>query len=426
MKIMGFVKVGNKHIWVDADFKEAEHPRAKNGQFGSKGSGEGAKSKEKSSSGPQPSSAPGKQLYLPKALKVQALTLHAQGGKNKSIGGMCQTLLASGGWSNESIAAAAQHVFGSKTSPASVAWYKMQAKKETKEGKAEIKKKEKGQTANNAKIAKAVKTPMPDPELEKKLTEAEKTGYKAVFVKATNAFGKTQFVKLSGVPQDLDQVSIDSILKSKGLSVVSTSAWSNSKTPPPNCKAVTMTDSEVAIAKEKALKKAATEAAKHKPVTEFEEKLDPHMKKAVQHYSNGSYESLNATLRSATPMSTEQANLAARLDAAINRSKATENFTVYRGCAKPQKFFGPKPTIGTICIDNGYISTSKSSDTAQCFSFGSRAMIAKIKVAKGCRALDISNLSYHPEESEVVLPRGAMFIITAINGDTVECDYVCG
>jgi len=75
-------------------------------------------------------------------------------------------------------------------------------------------------------------------------------------------------------------------------------------------------------------------------------------------------------------------------------------------------------------IDNGYVSISKHQGTA--IGFGSNGKVAKISVAKGCKAMDIHKISHHPGEHEVLLPRGSMFRVDKISGDTVELTYVCG
>lgn len=420
---MGFMKVGNKQVWVDADFKEAEHPRAKNGQFGEKGSGEGAKAKESSA----PSDGGTKHILYSSSLNT---LVKENAGKHKTVASFCQALLSHENalaWSNQDIAYAAQNEFGGKTSAASIAWYKMQAKKQTPEGKAAAKAKAEGMAKNDVKIDEAEKKPMPPKELDKKLAEAEKPGYKTMFVKATDKFGKTTFLKLGGIPDGLDNYdSIYEILGKQGYKVHIANPWDANKPVPPNVHPFNIPESVLDKAKQDAYAEAAIKAAKNKIMTELEEKLDQHMEQAVKHYTNGSYSDLNRKLRSGQPMSPGQCQLAFKLDAAINRSKATEDFHVYRGCASPIKFFGPNPTIGTVAIDNGYISTSKNTSVAVGFGGSNGGLVAKIKISKGCKAMDVSKLSLHPSEKEVVLPRGAMFTVTAVKGHIVECDYVCG
>lgn len=378
------------HILDAAEFKESEHPRAPDGKFGSKGT---------------PS--------MPKGME------HVTKGAHKTVGSFCKALLTENKYSNAQIALASQSIFGGKTSPASVAWYKMKQKQATPEGAKQEAAKKAGVTANKATIAAAAKAPMP---LAKMDAELSKAGMKTVFVKATKD-GKTEFFKVGNVPDGVDNtVMLNKALGAQGYKIQSTAPFSASKPSAPDLKEMSLDPAIAATLKKEADEKAAAEAKAQKKLTEADEVLSEAIKKSIAHYTDGSYSTLNKQLREGQPMDHATATLAAHMDAAIAKSRLTENCTLYRGIAKPQAFFGPNITVGTVVIDNGYLSTSKHASIAVNFSQG--GMLAVIKMQKGDHAIDVAGITYHSAEKEVVLGRGSMFKITGVYGKEVQLEYL--
>ena len=394
VEMLGFDPLDEATSVADAaEFKEAEHPRAPDGKFG-KGSGGVVK----------PS--------MPKGME------HAEKIQEKTVAGFAKTLIGEGKWSNQQIAQAAQAKFGGKTSPACIAWYKMKAKQATPEGQKAAAKKKAGIATNSAAIDAAAFKPAPSTVVEAYTKKAEAATNKTVYVSATDAFGVKQFIKLSGVPDGVDNsTDLYDALKKQGLTVNIVGKFDASKPAPPGgYKDVVLPSVDAQAAKDAKYKKAKANGQ----FTELEESLSPAMLKAVKAYTDGSYSMLNMNLRKGQPMDAAQATLAAQLDEALSKAKMTEDAYVYRGVGNAaEKFFGPTPTVGTVIIDNGYISTAKTPDKAWS---GAKC---KVFVPKGSRARDVESMSLHPGEKEVLLPRGSMFKLTGIDKNgIVELEYV--
>ena len=381
------------------EFKEAEHPRAPDGKFGSKGA-----------------------AAMPKGME------HLTKGEHKTVSSYCGALLHEGKYSNQQIAQAAQAQFGGKTSAASVAWYKMEAKKSSA-GKAVVAKLKTGIKSNDTAIKAAAVSPVPLEKLSAAIDAQAEKSCKTVFVFAYDAHSKKVLVKLSGVPDGLDkQEWVGQALSKKGLTASVVAPWDASKPAPPNVTDITLSNAEATTLKDAAYAKAQVEAKAKQPVTEArepDEQLSPAIVKSIKGYTDGEYSSLNRLLRQGQPLSSTQATLAANLDKAIAKHRMAQTTTVYRGIREPVKFFGPTVTLGTVVIDNGFISTSKESSTAARFLGLNRSgLVAKITMQKGASAIDVSTLSLHDDESEVLLPRGSMFKVVAINGKEVELEHV--
>ena len=373
----------------DAEFKEEDHPRAKNGQFGSGGSS------------------------MPKGME------HVTKGSHKTVASFATALLGENKYSDANIAKAAQALFGGKTSTASIAWYKAQAKKKTPEGMAQAAAKQAGIKANNAFIAKATAHPMPAEQMNAALNKAEKAGYKTMYASGTKNDEKV-FFRVSDVPEGLDSMEyVGKLLKKQGVIPNIVSKWDAKKPTPPNVQTIVMSEAEAVSYKADAYAKAyaKAEAEKSAPITETEE-LSKNMQQAIKHYTNGSYAALNANLRKGQPLDPEQATLAAELDAAIKKSKLAADTTLYRKMSHPEAFLGPNPKVGAVLIDNGFISTSKKS------TLWSGDVKLTIKAKKGAAALDVQAMSLHRGEAEVMLPRGSMFKVLGIKGLELEVEYL--
>jgi len=390
----------------DAEFKESDHPRQPDGKFG-KGSGSSSSS------------------AAPKGME------HLVSSPHKSVASLCYAAIAEGKWSNQQIAEAAKAKFGGKTSPASVSWYKMQVKHNTPAGKKALAEHVTAVKANDTSIKQAAKTPAPQAQVNQVIAQGVASTSKTMYVNATDASGKTVYLKLAGVPSGLDsQKWVAKALKPKGYEVQLTSKWDASKPAPPNVieQSLNFAESDklqneaYAEAAEAAKVAEAAEAA-NKAFTTQEAGFNEAIIKSLKAYTNGSYSKLNTQLRTGQPMDEATATLAAHIDEALLKSKTHADCVVYRGVKEPQKFFGPSPKVGTIVVDNGYISTSKSKDIGEEWA-GFSGLVAVIRIPKGAKALDVHSISLYSHENEVLLPRATMFKLTGINGKFVELEYV--
>ena len=276
------------------NFKEDEHPRQEDGKFGKKSV-----------------------ATLPKGLE------HLKKSNFKNVAMLCTSLLSKGGHSNNDIAQAAQALFGGKTSPASVSWYKVQMKKQTAAGKKEVAAKAAGIKANDNAIASA--KPATPPVKEPETVMFASTGY-----------GGKKY-KISGVPKDLlTKEFASALLEVKGLdSTIAVAAEFNLNSPASATTDLSATPDEVIKAKDVLVKNAAKqalEAAKQAAaMSEVQKKkaeaanytqgpvykelvaktaktvaAHPDAQKALKSYSNGGYE-VNDYLRKGTPLSALQA-----------------------------------------------------------------------------------------------------------------------
>ena len=383
---------------MDADtFKEPDHPRKKDGKFAPKGGGE---------------------VSMPKGME------HLTKGNHKTVASYCYAALADGNgkWSNGQIAQAAQAQFGGHTSAASVAWYKMKAKAATPAGAKAAAAHQAAVKSVSDQVAAAASSPAPQAKVDASIDAAAKASAKTSFIKVLDGVN-FKYIKLSNIPDGLqsDYGAVNDALKLSGISgsVVSVSPFDASKTAPANLQDVALPNGVASKLEEKAYEKNKQQELVTKAVTEFETDLAAHLVKSIKSYTDGSFKTLNACLRNGAPMNDSTATLAANIDAALAKAKATTDFTVTRGLDDITKFCGPNPTVGTVLMDNGYVSTSKNPN----WNWGS-GMKARISVKKGQRAMDIKSMSLHGSESEVLLPRGSLFKITGVSDEFLELEYM--
>jgi hypothetical protein len=386
---------------VDAEFKESDHPRAKDGKFGSGGSSAST------------TTMPEKMAGLTKTKKHANQWVLEQ--------------MLTGKFTDKEIEQGVKHLYGAKTAPALIVW----AKKQTPAGQkaqatvqAGVKKNdvfitmtgESIASMDDSKLAKVLE------EVDAELTKAEKPGYKTMYVHAKNSAGKSVYFKLSDLPEGVANSSdVTKLMQKEGYSVSVASQWDASKPAPPNVASITANPAYVKQISDEKYAAAQKEAEAKKPITVVEE-LSSSIQQSIKHYTNGSYATLNAQLRSGQPLTSSQAKLAADLDTAIKKSKLTKDTVVYRKMNNPLAFLGPNPTIGTVLVDNGYISTSKKS------AVWSGQVHLVINCKKDAPAIDVQALSLHPNEAEVLLPRGSFFKIKSItntgNKKEVHVDYL--
>ena len=161
------------------EFKEAEHSRAPDGKFGSKGA-----------------------AAMPKGME------NVTKGSHKQPHSFCSELLKTGKYSDADIAQAAQTLFGSKTSLAAIHWYKKKNALATPAGKAAAAQLKTGIKSNATAIKAATANPVPLEQLSAAIDAQAAKSCQTVFVAAYDvhdALSKKVFIKLSGVPDGLDK-----------------------------------------------------------------------------------------------------------------------------------------------------------------------------------------------------------------------------
>lgn len=180
---------------------------------------------------------------------------------------------------------------------------------------------------------------------------------------------------------------------------------------------------------------------KRKPVAPKQHVTGPAAHKAVKHdldamevmglktYSsdNGKtsfYKEINNDLRSGKELSPTAANITRNLDQTFASAETTEPIEVYRGLDGK---FAASLTKGASFVDNGFASTTSSDKVAKSFAGGDDAVVMKISVPKGSKAVSMGNVSDYPEEQEILLNRGGTYTIkniTVENGvKTIHVEY---
>ena len=408
-----------------AEFKESDHPRQKDGKFGTKGVASPITSKGahiKTNSFVLEHILEGK--HSEQEVKQAALelfgaktvdTLVSWAKKNKQI-------IKEKKPTNEAeVLQAAFQVHSPKTAAVLVAWAKSQNPAKQAEIQAGVK-------ANDTTIMKMGKSidamsaqqlAKVSAEVDAELTKAEKPGHKTFYVHAKNSAGKSVYFKLTDLPEGVaNSANVSKYVKQMGYTVSVASPWDASKPTPPGVYVLKASPVHVQQISDAKYAEAAKIAEAKKPFTEIEEELPESVQKSIKHYTNGSYQNLNASLRKGVTLTRHQAVLAANLDTAINKSKLSKDCTIYRKIEAPLSIFGPSIKVGGVWVDNGYISTSKN----QAVWEGNIKLTIDCK--KGGRGIDVQALSLHTSEAEVLLPRGSLFKIKKVNGSEINLEYL--
>jgi len=223
-----------------------------------------------------------------------AQAFKAQTGKYGSVAEYCNAALQHPLYflSNQDIATMAQAEFGGKTSAASVAWYKMQAKKATPEGKKAEAKKKIGMEANDHKVEAAKAEPWNAKTFAEELKKSAPPGTKDYWVKS--ASGK--FYVMQGVPSDIPDSwemngAISAAFKeATGENLYMSSPFNPDKPAPPGgfLKA-TLKPEQTASIKDKGEKVAAEQRVLEREVTALKKPLSAAAKSAISGYTNGHY-----------------------------------------------------------------------------------------------------------------------------------------
>lgn len=151
-------------------------------------------------------------------------------------------------------------------------------------------------------------------------------------------------------------------------------------------------------------------------------------KTALKYYtSNAGYTAMNGHLRKNKGKSgtTGAAKSIADADKAFEQSRLPEPITTLRGVRGNADVFGALWTqrrdqnwTGAEFLDHGYSSSSVQMSTARGFAGapGPNAVVMRVYMPTGTRAINLGQGSQYPGEAEILLNRGARFRIVADNG----------
>lgn len=151
-------------------------------------------------------------------------------------------------------------------------------------------------------------------------------------------------------------------------------------------------------------------------------------KTALKYYtSNAGYTAMNGHLRKNKGKSgtTGTAKSIADADEAFEGSRLPEPITTLRGVRGNADVFGALWTqrrdqnwTGAEFLDHGYSSSSVQMSTARGFAGapGPNAVVMRVYMPTGTRAINLGQGSQYPGEAEILLNRGARFRIVADNG----------
>jgi len=153
-------------------------------------------------------------------------------------------------------------------------------------------------------------------------------------------------------------------------------------------------------------------------LTALTSKLGAAEKDALQVYSGGEFEDINAHFREGDAVGPRLSGIISKIDSAFKGSALPSDIVVYRaidaeGWAAMQRSIG----AGGVLMDKSYTSTSLSRKAMESFSStmhrSGGAMALEIRVPKGTRAIYMPSLSEHPEEKELLLNRGTKYRVVS-------------
>ncbi|HTM22685.1 MAG TPA: ADP-ribosyltransferase [Kofleriaceae bacterium] len=152
-------------------------------------------------------------------------------------------------------------------------------------------------------------------------------------------------------------------------------------------------------------------------------RMDSDHRAAVDDYTGSAF-SVNTQLRDGwdpANMQGTRAVLVKRIDAALDEAKVDRDLMTYRGIGIDGGELDLKP--GGVFEDSGFMSTSVSETIAADFAAGRQhRYIMAIEVPKGAKAAYIGTNSSHPDEHEMLLPRGSKLEIIEVQKTTIGGD----
>ena len=111
----------------------------------------------------------------------------------------------------------------------------------------------------------------------------------------------------------------------------------------------------------------------------------------------------------------------AALDSAVAKAITTAALTVYRGYPKALGDYlrSTDLRVGSVLSDAALLSTSRSDEVAKRFADWPEGLMVRIFIRAGSKALDVAPYSMHPDEEEILLPRGTRLRIVGYDGANV-------
>jgi len=165
--------------------------------------------------------------------------------------------------------------------------------------------------------------------------------------------------------------------------------------------------------------------------------ITPEMKEGVQSYAAGGYTRINGTLRGLTEAEMRTVRWSDYLraeikleiqyidEAILTAPKLKTELITYRGVKGELAETLGNLVAGDEYVDLGFMSTSKTLNTAQAFSHGKGGKILKIINPKGTMGLDMDDFIEDAiYESEWLLPRGSRLKIVSVADDVITAEVV--
>lgn len=144
-------------------------------------------------------------------------------------------------------------------------------------------------------------------------------------------------------------------------------------------------------------------------------------KAAVTIYTGDDYKNINDSLRGKDTATPQNAQVINTLTNALQESELSENMTLYRGTSitalgSELMNLSPEELVGESFTERGFTSTSTDDYMARYFAtnynYNSRPMIMTIDARAGDHALNVTPISQHPSEQEILFNRDTSFTIT--------------
>lgn len=145
-------------------------------------------------------------------------------------------------------------------------------------------------------------------------------------------------------------------------------------------------------------------------------------KEAVTIYTGDDYKNINDSLRGKDTATEQNAQVINTLTNALQVSELSENMTLYRGTSimalgAELMNLSPEELVGESFTERGFTSTSTDDYMARYFATNyynsnSRPMIMTIDARVGDHALNVTPISQHPSEQEILFNRNTSFTIT--------------
>lgn len=145
-------------------------------------------------------------------------------------------------------------------------------------------------------------------------------------------------------------------------------------------------------------------------------------KAAVTIYTGDDYKNINDSLRGKDTATLQNAQVINTLTNALQESELSENMTLYRGTSitalgSELMNLPPEELVGESFTERGFTSTSTDDYMARYFAtnynYNSRPMIMTIDARIGDHALNVTPISQHPSEQEILFNRNTSFTITS-------------